>query len=196
MTEELSLRRLAYFVAAAELGTMTRAAQRLHVSQSAVSLAVAELERELGVQLLLRRRARGLTPTAAGRRVLADARVLLRRADELRAGARDLGATLRGRLVVGCFATLAPLVLPGLLDGFAAAHPDVDLDFVEGSLVDLQAMLLDGRCELALLYDMDIEPGSPGSRCTRPGRTCWWRRRTRWPVRARCDWPSWPGTTW
>lgn len=159
MIEELNLRQLSYFVAAAETGTMTRAAQELHVSQSAVSLGVADLERRLGVQLLLRRRGQGLTLTAAGRSLVVDARALLRGAEELRVGARDLGLSLRGRLVVGCFQTFAPFLVPGLLDGFAAEHPGVDLDFVEGSLVDLQAMLLDGRCELALLYDMDIMAG-------------------------------------
>lgn len=159
MIEELNLRQLSYFVVAAETGTMTQAAERLHVSQSAVSLGVADLERRLGVQVLLRQRGRGLTLTPAGRSLLADARALLRRAEELRAGARDLGQSLRGPLTVGCFQTFAPFLVPGLLDGFGAAHPGVDLDFVEGSLVDLQAMLLDGRCEVALLYDMDIMPG-------------------------------------
>ncbi len=63
----MSLRQLDYFVIAAEIGTMTGAAQRLHVSQSAVSLGIAELERQLGVQLLLRCKAKGLTLTEAGR---------------------------------------------------------------------------------------------------------------------------------
>lgn len=159
MVEELSLRQLSYFVAAAEAGTMTGAAAALHVSQSAVSLGVADLERHLGVQLLLRRRAKGLTLTSAGQRLIADARALLHRAEELRAGARDLGQSLAGRLVVGCFSTLGPSLLPRLLDGFRTQYPAVELDFVEGSLGDLQAMLLEGRCELALLYDIDLQPG-------------------------------------
>ncbi|GAA1307225.1 LysR substrate-binding domain-containing protein [Pseudonocardia xinjiangensis] len=159
MVEELSLRQLSHFVAAAEAGSMTKAAQALHVSQSAVSLGVADLERQLGVQLLLRQRAKGLTLTAAGQRLITDARALLGRAEELRVGAQDLGRSPRGRLVVGCFQTIGPFVMPGLLGTFHAEHPGVDLDFVEGSLVDLQSMLLAGRCEVALLYDMDIMSG-------------------------------------
>lgn len=159
MTERLNLRHLSYFVAAAEVGTMTGAAESLHVSQSAVSLGVADLERQVGVQLLLRRRAKGLTLTTAGQQFIVDARALLRQAEELQVGAQELGHSLTGRLVVGCFQTIGPIVLPALLDSFAAEYPGVDLDFVEGSLVDLQAMLLDGRCEIALLYDMDIVPG-------------------------------------
>lgn len=158
MIEELSLRQLSYFVAAAEVGTMTGAAAMLHVSQSAVSLGLADLERQLGVQLVLRQRSKGLTLTAAGQELISPARTLLRLAEELRSGAHDLGGALRGRLVVGCFQTIGPFVMPTLLDSFAQAHPEVELDFVEGSVVDLEAMLLDGRCEVALLYDMDLSP--------------------------------------
>ena len=63
-----------------------------------------------------------------------------------------------GRLVVGCFTTLAPFLLPRLLEGLQAAFPEVILDFVEGSLVELQRLLLEGRCELALLYGVDLKP--------------------------------------
>lgn len=158
MLEELSLRQLSYFAAAARTGTMTAAAAELQVSQSAVSLGVADLERQLGVQLLLRHPAKGLTLTAAGRDVLVQARSLLRGAEELRAGAWELGRSLRGTLVVGCFHTLGPFVLPQVLEAFHAKHPQVQLEFVEGMLPDLQNSLLDGRCELAVVYDLDLLP--------------------------------------
>lgn len=96
MIEELSLRQLSYFVAAAEAGTMTGAGAALHVSQSAVSLGLAELERQLGVRLVLRRRAHGLTLTAAGRELIGPARALLRLAEELRAGGGSSGARCAG----------------------------------------------------------------------------------------------------
>jgi DNA-binding transcriptional LysR family regulator len=159
MTERLSLRKLDYFVTAAESGTMTAAATRLHVSQSAVSLAIAELERQVGVQLVLRHKAKGLTLTAAGRRLLPEARALLARSDEVRADMLEAGRTPAGRLVLGCFTTIAPFLLPRLLEDFRAVCPEVVLDFVEGSQVELQELLLEGRCELAILYDVDIGPG-------------------------------------
>jgi DNA-binding transcriptional LysR family regulator len=159
MSERLSLRQLDYFVTAAEAGTMTAAAGRLHVSQSAVSLAIAELERQVGVQLVLRRKAKGLTLTAAGRRLLPEARALLARSDEVRADLLEVGRTPAGRLTIGCFTTIAPFLLPGLLEEFQAAYPEVVPDFVEGSQVVVQELLLEGRCELAILYDIDIQPG-------------------------------------
>ncbi|MBP2327244.1 DNA-binding transcriptional LysR family regulator [Kibdelosporangium banguiense] len=159
MTERISLRQLDYFVAAAETGTMTAAAGHLHVSQSAVSLAIAELERQMGVQLVLRHKAKGLTLTAAGRRLLPEARALLARSDEVRADMLEAGRAPAGRLVIGCFTTIAPFLLPDLLEDFHAAYPEVTLDFVEDSQVVLQELLLEGRCEVAVLYDVDIQPG-------------------------------------
>lgn len=159
MPDRISLRQLDYFVAAAETGTMTAAAGRLHVSQSAVSVGIAELERQLGAQLVLRNKAKGLTLTDAGRRLLPDARALLARSDELRDSLRELGKSITGRLVVGCFTTIGPFLLPRLLESFQAAYPRVTLDFAEGSQDRLQQLLLDGRCEVAILYDQDIRPG-------------------------------------
>ncbi|MCZ0991710.1 LysR family transcriptional regulator [Streptomyces diastatochromogenes] len=155
----LSLRQLRYFVAAAEAGTIAGAAAREHISQSTVALAIGELERALGVQLFLRRQAKGLTITQAGLAVLADARPLLAHADELVSSARSLGGRLSGNLVIGCYTTLAPFLMPGVLEGFATEHPTVRLSFIEGSQVELQARLLDGSCEMALLYDLDLQPG-------------------------------------
>ena len=82
---------------------------REHISQSAVALAIGELEQALGVQLFLRRRAKGLTITPAGLAVLADARPLLAHAEELVSSARSLGGQLSGNLVIGCYEGL-PLV--------------------------------------------------------------------------------------
>jgi DNA-binding transcriptional LysR family regulator len=157
MVERLSLHRLAYFVTAADIGTMSGAAQHLYVSQSAVSLGIAELERRLGVQLMLRSKAKGLSLTEAGRHLLPRARALLTQAEDLEADVRHERHSIAGRLVVGCFTSIGPFLLPRLLEAFQAAYPEVFLDFIEGSLVELQQSLRDGRCELAMLYDVGIE---------------------------------------
>ncbi|MEU0103476.1 LysR family transcriptional regulator [Streptomyces sp. NPDC006267] len=159
MTDRISLRQLHYFVSCAEAGTMTGAARRLYVSQGAVSVAIAQLESRVGVQLMLRSKATGLALTEAGRLLLPEARALLARADELQTGMRDIGQAPAGRLVIGCFTTMAPFLIPRLLEEFQALHPRVTLDFVEGSLTDLQGLLREGRCELAVLYGVDIQPG-------------------------------------
>jgi len=157
MYPPLDLRQVQCFVAAAAGGTMTAAAGELHLSQSAVSLAVAGLERRLGVQLLVRRRARPLLLTPAGRRLLPTARELLTSAEDLR---REAAATsgVAGPLTVGCFTTLAPLVLPELLDAFLADHPEVDLGFLDGPVPELEAAMRAGACDLAIVDVLDASP--------------------------------------
>jgi DNA-binding transcriptional LysR family regulator len=154
--EVLNLRQVECFVVAADGGSMTAAAERLQISQSAVSLAVAGLERVLGAELFLRHRGRGLTLTPAGRELLLPARNLLADAEALRSQADVIGRGLSGRLTVGCFGTGAPLVLPALMETFERRHPGVTLDFVEGSTSRLEQALLDGSCEVALMYDVGL----------------------------------------
>src|SRR5690625_5548304 len=80
---DVTLRQLQYFVAVAETQSITKAADRSHVSQAAVSLAITDLEKSLGVTLTIRRRAKGVALTAEGRAILTDARVMLDQAKEL-----------------------------------------------------------------------------------------------------------------
>jgi DNA-binding transcriptional LysR family regulator len=153
-----TLRQLEYFVAAAETGTLTGAAARCHESHAGIALAIGDLEPALGEQLLLRRKAKGVTLTAAGQRVLADARALLAQAEELQSAAVASGGQLAGRLRVGCYTVLAPFFVPSLLDTFAAEHPMLRLDVVEDAQHELQSLLLDGAIEVALLYDRGLHP--------------------------------------
>ncbi|WP_199433679.1 LysR substrate-binding domain-containing protein [Qaidamihabitans albus] len=153
-----SLRQLWYFVAAAEEGTISGAASRLHVSQSAVSLALNELERALKAQLCVRRKAHGITLTPTGAQALQQARALLRQAAELEVESGSDAGELAGSLALGCYLTLAPTVLPRLLHGFDARHPRVEIDFTEGTQDALQRLLLAGELDLAVLYDMEIQP--------------------------------------
>lgn len=146
-----SLRQLEYLVAAAEEGTMSAAAERCRISQSAVSLAIANLERTLDVQVFLRR-PRGLVLTEVGSAVLADARRLLDQADALQKDARSRGDRLSGRLAVGCIPALTRPLIPTVLRDFPRRHPEVEIDVLEGRTDEVGGWLLDGRCEVALTY--------------------------------------------
>jgi len=155
----VSPRQLEYLVAIAETGGITTAAAQCHVSQSAVSLAVAELERALEVRLVLRGSRRGTRLTSAGQQVVGDARKVLAALSDLGAGARSLGQEIAGRLTVGCYAPIAPFHLPAAIAGFRDVHPGVEVQFIEGTLPEMQRYLLDGRCELAFLYQQELQPG-------------------------------------
>ncbi|TDD02518.1 LysR family transcriptional regulator [Saccharopolyspora terrae] len=152
-----TLVQLRYFEAAARHLSMTAASNELLVSQSAVSTAIAQLEKEMGVQFLLRHHARGLSLTTAGEEFYKRVLDFLAHGAELVETARQSGTELVGTLAVGCFATLAPFRLPGLLAEFEARHPRVHLSFREGEHHALKAALRSGATELALLYGYDLD---------------------------------------
>ncbi len=155
---EYTLRQLEYFVAVAESGSITGAAAQVHLSQSAMSTALADLERALDVQLLLRHHARGVTLTAAGEQLLIASRRLLAQAEELSSEAHGLGHELAGALSIGCFEVLAPYVLPDLIATCAERHPRLRLDTHEVDLDALAEGVLSGRFELGLGYELAPDP--------------------------------------
>lgn len=155
----VTLRQLEYLIAVAETGSLTTAAARCHVSQSAISLALSELERTLDLRLVVRSPRRGAALTAAGTQVLADARRVVGAMSDLGAEARGLSRQISGVLTVGCYAPIAPFHLPAAIATFERAHPEVSVRFVEGSLPEIGEDLIAGRCEIAFLYDQDLLPG-------------------------------------
>ncbi len=154
-----TLRQLEYFVAVAEAGTVTSAAERVHLSQSAMSTALADLERVLGVQLLVRHHARGVTLTPSGDELLISARELLRQADDLDTSAHALGEGLVGRVRLGCFAILAPYLVPPLVATVVEELPGLEVEPIEEPLDGIESGLREGRFEVALTYDLGLGEG-------------------------------------
>jgi DNA-binding transcriptional LysR family regulator len=153
---KLSLRQLRYVVAAADCGHVTDASRRLNVSQPSISSAIAELEAEIGVPLFIRHHARGVTLTPVGERVINEARLLLKHAQDFTQNAIELGDALKGEIAVGCFLTLAIRFMPALLAGFAQRHPGMTVTLHEGDQEELIGMLLSGRTEFALAYSLAL----------------------------------------
>ncbi|MFI7583468.1 LysR substrate-binding domain-containing protein [Kocuria sp. M1N1S27] len=154
-----TFRQLSYLMAAAEEGTIVAAARRMHVSPSAMSDAITELERLVGTRLCVRRKAQGLTLTSAGIRVVEEARGLLRGAQELDIALQGGPDELVGPLAIGCFPTLAPTILPPLLSAFRAEHPRLDIEIMEADQNQLVEHLHSGRIDVAFAYDVQL-PGS------------------------------------
>src|SRR5258708_5694566 len=197
---DFTLVQLRYFVGAAELGGMTAAARELMVAQSAISSAIANLEREVGVQLFLRHHAKGLSLTPAGARFLTEARDFLAHAARLAESAQDLGAALTGDLEVGCFVTLAPFVVPRLLASFAEHHPAVRVVLTEGELPGLHRALLDRRIEGARPRPYGsvppvMSPSAPWSRRARATRSSTSGRTLTRPTAAVASWRCRSATT-
>jgi DNA-binding transcriptional LysR family regulator len=153
---KFTLRQLAYFIAAAETGSITQASKRASISQPAISTAISHIERELEVQLFLRHHAQGLSLTPAGRALLRDAKQLLKQAEGLYSAAADISHQLRGELSVGWFSTLAPIVMPEVVNSFLKAYPETQIHPLEGDQETLLTSLRRAETELALTYDLQI----------------------------------------
>src|SRR5664279_412032 len=110
----MELRHLRYFVIVAEEQNVTRAAERLHVSQPPLSRQIRDLEQELGVDLF-RRTAKSLTLTEAGKIFLVEARAVLLRAEKAVLTVRAVAANERGQLRVGYAPSLTVEILPQAL---------------------------------------------------------------------------------
>jgi DNA-binding transcriptional LysR family regulator len=146
----MELRQLDYFVAVAEEANFTRAAERVHISQSGVSAQIKQLERELGAELF-DRSSRVTVLTAAGEAALEHARVALAAAQAVGEAVGGTNQLRRGRLavgmVVGC--TITPFF--DALAGFHEAHPAVAITIREGSSDQLVDDVRNGAADLALV---------------------------------------------
>lgn len=146
----MDLRRLTYFLAVVDNGGFTRASRALFVSQPALSLAVRELELELGTELL-QRLGRGIRLTPAGEALVEPARQTLRDVETARAAVASVTGLETGTLALGSLPTLAADPLADLVGRFRAAHPGVVVDLAAPEdTAGLVALLRDGRCELGL----------------------------------------------
>ena len=145
-----TLRQLEYVVSVADVGAFGRAARACAVSQPALSKQVKEVEEGLGV-VLFERGARGATSTPAGREIVARARRILADARELTDAAAALTEPLAGVVRLGAIPTIAPFVLPELLDAVREHLPRIELRLVEEQTVDLGDRLLRGDLDVAVV---------------------------------------------
>ena len=145
----MELRHLRYFVAVAELGSFTRAAQALFIAQPPLSSQVRDLEAEIGTPLLVRH-VRGVSLTPAGDSVLREAREILAHADRLkRNAAREAGSAGRS-LNIGFIASASDFLLPQVLPALRQRHPEVVLEVREMLSSEQLAALQTGALDVAL----------------------------------------------
>jgi DNA-binding transcriptional LysR family regulator len=157
----MELRQLHYFVAVADEGHFTRAAQRLLIAQPAVSQQIRRLEAELGEPLFDRDR-RHVRLTAAGRALLPHARATIAAADRAKAAVRSLSGLLTGRLTVGAFEGAPEGLLATALGRFRRAHPAVEVRATEGYAAELLTAVQRGELDAAITGLPDTAKPPPG----------------------------------
>jgi LysR family nitrogen assimilation transcriptional regulator len=153
----MDIRQLGYFVQVADLGSFTRAAQVLRVAQPALSRQVRSLEVELR-QRLFDRNGRGVVPTEAGKRLLAHARGILQQFARARQELDEERGAASGRLALGLPPSISRNLTVPLVEAFRARLPRASLAVVEGLSVYALEWLLQGRIDIAAVYNATPSP--------------------------------------
>lgn len=149
---EATVRQLQYFLAVLDYGSVTAAAKESHISQSALSMAMSQLEATFGEPLFVRNKSQRIAPTPAALRLAPHARSVIETMESARLAVSEEKHRLQGLLRVGCLATLSPALMPALAKAFSDRYPEVTLRILEGNAVDLQDMLRHGQLDVAFLY--------------------------------------------
>lgn len=161
MRSDLNLQLLEQFTALARTKNFTRAAEELHLSQSALSRAIQKLEDQLG-QPLFERKPREVVLTELGELLLERAKHILQLMEDTFSELSEAGR--RGRIRLGAIPTIAPYFLPGLLSSFAKKHPDIAIIVQEDTTENLIKRCNHGEIDLAILAlpllakNLEVEP--------------------------------------
>jgi DNA-binding transcriptional LysR family regulator len=152
----LSLRQVRYFIAVAENGSVTGAAQQLSISQSTVTEAIKGLEEELGIQLV-ERQARGVALSYKGQQFLRHAHRILAEVNDAQRTLRSEEAPLVGQLQIGVTTLVAGYCLSDLLARFRRVFPAVQVSVVEDTRDYLEHLLLNGEIDVAVIIVSNLQ---------------------------------------
>lgn len=152
---KFDFRDLELFVAVAESGSISRAAERCHTVPSAVSKRISDLEERFGTELIVRG-GKGVELTSAGNALAARALVLLQHARQLEDEIRRHATGTRGYVRV--FANISAIVefLPGALAAFAAKHPDIHVHLEEHVSAEIAAAVTNNAADFGILSELPI----------------------------------------
>ncbi|MBE5730698.1 MAG: LysR family transcriptional regulator [Clostridiales bacterium] len=148
---------LEYFVTVAEELNITKAAERLYISQQSLSNQIIKLENELNVKLFSR--SPSLTLTYAGETLLKHAKNLLDSRDQMLKEIEDIKESKRGTIKIGVSHTRGRVLLPDILPSFQAKYPLVEVSLVEGNTETLESKLRHGEVDVALSFAPRIQEG-------------------------------------
>ncbi|TIS01417.1 MAG: LysR family transcriptional regulator, partial [Mesorhizobium sp.] len=150
-----TIRQLQFFVAVAEQGTVSGAAQNLSISQSSVTEAIKELESDLGVELF-DRHPRGLNITHKGHQFLRHATKILADVSDARRAFLGDQLTAGGRLQLGVTSLVAGYVLSDLLARYRRAYPSVEVSAIEDNGDYLEHLLVGGKLDIAVMVTSNL----------------------------------------
>lgn len=147
----MDLKALQYFAAAAQYGSIAKAAGQLNVAQPAVSRLIRKLERDLGAELLIRS-AQGVTPTGEGQHLLARTAPVLQLLKQTREEVRTWNQDPAGPVSIALMPSVAPVVAPILVRRVRSLYPRVQLHLSEGLGTVITDGVLTGQFDLGLFH--------------------------------------------
>ena len=146
----MSIKQYEVFAKTVELGSLTKAAEALNSTQSRISHVLSAMEEEYGFCLMRRTRS-GVTLTEAGAMLLPKMEAILRQNRELEALIADIRNADTGTVRLGAFTSVAVHWLPGMIQAFQSAHPQVELKMFNGDYSDVEQWLRDGTVDVAFV---------------------------------------------
>ena len=154
----IDVRGLRCFLAVVSAGSISRAAENMHLAQPALSLQIKHIEQDLGVALFMRSH-KGVVLTAAGLRFESHARDILKRLDVACEDVRDLVTDPAGRVAIGLPQSMAKILTVPLVREAIRRWPKVQLQVVELSTGYIPDHLLSGRVDIGLTFQADADSG-------------------------------------
>lgn len=155
----MDLRTLRYCEAVDRLGSITRAAEVLHVAQPALSVAIKKLERELGVVLFARHKRRGVALTSEGRILMRRAQSIFAELNSVKRELADAVGLRSGEVKVGVPPMYGLRAFPTLIKAFHTAYPGLSITLFEGSAGEVGGLLDSAEIDLAVLDSRRIRGG-------------------------------------
>lgn len=147
----MNIKRLSYFLRIAELGSMNKASEALHIAQPALTRQINLLETELGITLFMRN-ARGMQLTEEGKQLRAEISSPMRVLDAAFRNARLPAGQAEGVVTLGLTSSVRYVLAQPLISRIAETAPHVKLHIVEGQIDHLIEWLIAGRIDIALIY--------------------------------------------
>ncbi|MBB6021771.1 DNA-binding transcriptional LysR family regulator [Paenibacillus sp. JGP012] len=152
----MSITRFEIFSTVVELGSFTKAGEKLNMTQSAVSHAVAGLETELGIKLLLRDRKKGFALTEAGQRILIHMQEVLNQMEQIKQVVAFTSNIEAGTIRIGSFSSATACVLPKIIAAFQKKYPNITFSFFEGTYEEILEWFETGIIDLGVVVE---QPG-------------------------------------
>jgi len=146
---------LHYFVTIAELGSYTRAAEKLKIAQSALSIAVRKLEQELGLILLIRNN-KGIDVTKEGKVLLQHSRGILSKITDAETALEELQGLKQGEVKIGIPGMMGSYFFPEIIMAFKLKYPQLNLSIVEAGSQTIKEKILSGELDLGVIVNNDL----------------------------------------